>query len=226
MYSEDDMLPLSGVQHFAFCPRQWALITIEQLWDDNSLTAEGVLLHKNVDNPFNREKNSGKAITLRGLRLESKILGLTGIADAMEIHPHVGAPVSKEELLKSRLYDALPIEYKRGHKKINNCDRLQVTAQAMILEELFDVSISQGAVFYWEEHHREYFDITQALRKEVKCISNEMHKTFHSGIIPKSEKKPCCSKCSLVEKCMPKLSQRSVNSYLLQFIGHKDEETS
>lgn len=114
LYTDDEMLQLSGIQHYVFCPRQWALIHIEQQWADNSLTAEGSLIHENVDNPFLRETNGSQTITLRGMRLASPVLGLSGIADAVEIYPHENAPISKQALLKSKLYDALPIEYKRA----------------------------------------------------------------------------------------------------------------
>ena len=135
LYEEEEMLQLSGIQHYVFCPRQWALIHLEQLWTDNSLTTEGSLLHENVDNPFIRETNGSQTITLRGFRLASPVLGLSGIADAIEIYPYENAPTSKQALLKSKLYDALPIEYKRGKPKTTDCDRIQVTTQAIILEE-------------------------------------------------------------------------------------------
>lgn len=189
LYTEDEMLQLSGIQHYVFCPRQWALIHIEQQWTDNSLTTEGSLLHGNVDNPFLRETNGTQTITLRGFRLASPRLGLSGIADAIELFPHENAPTSKQELMKSKLYDAMPIEYKRGKPKLSDCDRIQVTAQAIILEEMLGIKITKGAVFYWETRHREYFDISDELKGKTRNIASDMHAVFNDNIIPKAVKK-------------------------------------
>lgn len=218
LYTKDEMLQLSGIQHYVFCPRQWALIHIEQQWVDNSLTAEGSLLHENVDNPFIRETNGSQTITLRGFRLASAVLGLSGIADAIEIYPHENAPTSKQELLKSKLYDAMPIEYKRGKPKISDCDRIQVVAQAIILEEMLGIKISKGAVFYWGTRHRERFDISPELRKETMKTVAEMHKTFNNNATPPAIKKSCCKNCSLFDICLPSLKGRSAIKYLYDSI--------
>lgn len=147
-YKDEQLLQLSGIQHYMFCPRQWALIHLEQVWADNYLTAEGSLLHQNVDNPFFRESGRGNTITLRGIRLASNRLGLSGITDAVEIYPHPDAPKGKKQILESRRFEALPVEYKRGKPKLNDCDRSQLCAQAMILEEMLGVEINRGAIFY------------------------------------------------------------------------------
>lgn len=214
LYEEEEMLQLSGIQHYVFCPRQWALIHIEQLWTDNSLTAEGSLLHENVDNPFIRETNGSQTITLRGFRLASPVLGLSGIADAIEIYPYENAPTSKQALLKSKLYNALPIEYKRGKPKTTDCDRIQVTTQAIILEEMLGIKIRKGAIFYWETRHREYFDISDELKEEAKRIASEMHLSFKKNLIPKAIKKSHCQKCSLIDHCLPSLKGRSALKYI------------
>lgn len=222
-YSEEEMLQLSGVQHFVFCPRQWALIHIEQLWADNSLTVEGSLLHENVDNPFNREVNGPSVITLRGLRLCSSRLGLSGIADAVEIHPYPDAPAGKQAILKSGLFDALPVEYKRGKSKINDCDRLQVVAQSVILEEMLKIKITRGAVFYWETRHREYIDISEDLRGNLHTVVAMMHDIARSNILPSPIKKPHCRSCSLLDVCIPSLSGRSALKYLKNSLDVIDE---
>ncbi len=214
LYTEDEMLQLSGIQHYVFCPRQWALIHIEQQWTDNSLTTEGTLLHENVDNPFLRETNGSQTITLRGFRLASPVLGLSGIADAVEIYPHENGPTSKQALLKSKLYDALPIEYKRGKPKITDCDRIQVAAQAIILEEMLGIKISKGAVFYWETRHREYFDISDELKEQTIKTASDMHAAFNNNFIPKAIKKSHCKNCSLLDNCLPSLKGRSAVKYL------------
>lgn len=222
-YSDEEMLQLSGVQHFAFCPRQWALLHIEQIWNDNHLTIEGSILHDNVDNPFLRETNGSDVLSLRGLKIASHRLGLNGIADVVEIYPLSTTSLKdKELLLKSKLFKALPIEYKRGSRKISNCDRLQVTAQAMILEEMLGVRIDTGAIFYWKERHREYFTIEEGLRREVIQTCTSMHDIINSGITPKSKKRPECKSCSIVDICLPSIITKNVNKYLSEIL----DETS
>lgn len=223
MYSEDDMLLLSGIQHYVFCPRQWALIYLEQQWEDNFLTTEGHLLHQNVDNPFIRETNGSDVITMRGVRLESKILGLTGIADAIEIIPHKDAPSGKQAVLHSKKYNAIPIEYKRGRRKLSDCDRIQVASQAMMIEEMLGIKIEKGAVFYWQERHREYFSITESLRTGVYQCSEAMHELLRNMRIPAAKKQKYCRSCSLNDTCMPGLNKRSVDEY---FNCYFNEETT
>ena len=130
-----------------FCPRQWALIHIEQQWADNKLTAEGQLLHKNVDNPFYRQKN-GNIITLRSLHVASKTLGLYGITDAVELHP----TDSPQDAITHHRYKGhwkpFPVEYKRGHSKPDERDEVQLAAQVMCLEEMYGINIPYGALYY------------------------------------------------------------------------------
>lgn len=213
-YTEEEMLQLSGIQHYVFCPRQWALMQLEQVWADNFLTAEGTLLHKNVDNPFVRETNGSSTLTLRGLRIASPRLGLTGIADAVEIYPFQEAPTRKHELLKSKLYDALPIEYKRGKPKTSDCDRIQVAAQAMLLEEMLGITINKGAIFYWEERHREYVDISPQLRDNVIHAAQEMHDIVEADHLPSAIKKRHCRSCSLFDFCLPSLTGKSAKKFI------------
>lgn len=214
IYSDDEMLPLSGIQHYMFCPRQWALIHVEQLWNDNRLTMEGSLLHENVDNPFVRETNGSDVVTLRSVRLASPNLGLSGITDAVELRPLVGAPKKKSGLLKSRLFTAIPVEYKRGRRKTSDCDRVQVAAQAMILEEMLGVGIDTAALFYWEERHREYVDIDEQLRCCVVELSEQMHRIVRLGTTPSARKIAGCRSCSLRDLCMPSIADKNVKRYL------------
>lgn len=223
LYDETQMIQLSGIQHFMFCPRQWALIHVEQLWKDNYLTTEGSILHENVDNPRTRETSSHeRKITLRGLRLSSRRLGFDGIADAVEIIPDLNAPKKKTEILKSGLFNIFPIEYKRGHRKINDCDRLQLTAQAMILEEMFDKKIEKGAIFYWEERHREHIDITELLRDQVILMSKQMHQLIEDGKTPEAVIRQSCKRCSLFDLCLPELSGKKVKTYLKKIFDEED----
>lgn len=205
---------MSGIQHFVFCPRQWALIHLEQQWEDNALTIEGHLLHENVDNPNIRERNGSAVITLRGVRLASKKIGLSGVADAVELHPYPDAPSSKQSLLDSRQFDIFPVEYKRGKIKVEDCDRIQLAAQAMILEEIFDKKIDCGAIFYWEMRHREYVNISMELRETVIAMSQLMHKCFEQSVTPKAIRQSRCRSCSLLDICAPSLLNKNVTKYL------------
>lgn len=224
IYSEEEMLQLSGIQHYVFCPRQWALIHIDQLWVDNILTAEGTMRHCNVDNPFMRETDGSGIVTLRGIRVVSNTLGLSGTADAVELHPHKDAPKHKASLLKSRMFDLVPVEYKRGRRKVSDCDRLQVVAQAMAIEEMQGINVTRGAIFYWEERHREYFEIDASLRTAVREAAAEMHRLADSKTLPKPIKTSSCKACSLFDSCMSTLHRKSALKYIDDTLGNDETE--
>ena len=182
-YTDDDMLMLSGIQHFVFCPRQWTFIHIEQVWNDNALTAEGKILHKNVDCPDYRQLNNG-VITIRSMHISSFSLGLYGICDAIELIP---TPCSDNTISHSHYpgrYIPYPVEYKRGHAKSDECDIIQLVAQVMCLEEMYNISIEEAALFYWEIRRREKVLITNELREHVQYYADEMHHMYTSGLLP------------------------------------------
>ncbi len=223
MYEEDDMLMLSGIQHFMFCPRQWALIHIEQQWAENRLTVEGQLLHSHVDNPFLRQKN-GECITLRSVSIASKLLGLYGVTDAIELKP---ADCSENAITHpnySGYWLPFPVEYKRGHKKPDERDEVQVAAQAMCLEEMYSVHISEGYIYYGETRHRETVVLNDRLRTLVHNLTAEMHRIYQIGELPKAILKSHCKSCSLYGICMPKLTNISSVSHYLN--SNLYEETS
>lgn len=214
VYTEEDMLMLSGIQHFVFCPRQWALIHLEQQWNDNRLTAEGNLLHNNVDNPSYRQKN-GNRLSLRSVPIASKQLGLYGVSDVIELLPTLSPQNAITHPQYPGLWNLLPVEYKRGKRKSDSRDEVQLAAQVICLEEMNNINIDQGALFYGETRHREIINITPDLRQFTKDCANEMHHIFATGKIPASQKKAHCRSCSLVDICMPGIENcSSVNSYL------------
>ena len=214
MYTEDEMLMLSGIQHYMFCPRQWALIHIEQQWADNRLTTEGQLLHKNVDNPFYRQKN-GDTITLRSLHIASKRLGLYGITDAVELIPSDSPEDSITHNRYPGYWKPYPVEYKRGHSKPDERDEVQLAAQAMCLEEMYGINIPYGALYYDEVKHRETIAISDGLRKTTQQCAKQMHDIFKSGIMPKPVKASHCRNCSLKDICIPEMSDcTQVKTYL------------
>ena len=214
-YDDDDMLMLSGIQHYMYCPRQWALIHIEQQWEDNRLTAEGGLLHRNVDNPEYRQKN-GDTITLRAVHIASHTLGLYGISDAIELLP---SDSEKNAITHPRYpgyWKPYPIEYKRGHRKPDERDEVQLAAQVICLEEMFGIRITEAALFYNEARHRETVMIDDRLRRLTYELSDAMHKTFSSGITPRAVEQHGCKQCSLYDLCIPELTKKTSVAYYLK----------
>ena len=210
-YNEDDYLLLSGLQHFAFCRRQWALIHIENLWAENLRTTEGHLLHERAHDASVRERR-GNTITVRGVSFSSRTLGVSGQCDVLEYHADPGGvPLPDTE----GTWLPYPVEYKRGKAKENPADRLQLCGQAMCLEEMLCCDIPEGALFYGETRRREVVRFTDELRQEVRDDLAEMHRLFRRGYTPKVKPSKSCNACSLKELCLPRLLKtRSVADYL------------
>ena len=215
MYREDEMLMLSGIQHFKFCPRQWALIHIEQQWNDNRLTIEGQILHKHVDDPFYRQK-CGDLITLRAVNVASRELGLYGILDAIELHPSLSFENSIQHPKYPGWWNPVVVEYKHGKPKKDEIDEVQLAAQIMCLEEIYAIHISYGIFFYGELRHRVVVNINDRLRDIVKQCARDMHEIFGKTTVPKADYGKYCDNCSLKDICLPKmrLNCTTVNTYL------------
>ena len=214
LYDEDDMLMLSGIQHFMFCPRQWGLIHLYQEWDDNRLTIEGQLLHQHVDNPFYRQKN-GDVITLRTVSVASHVLGLYGITDAIELTPAESQVNAIRHPRYEGYWNVLPVEYKRGKQKPNACDEVQLTAQVICLEEMYHIHLDYGALYYHEIRRRDLIHINENLRKLTKESAVQMHEIFDSRKIPNVELQPHCKRCSLYDICLPSVNKKMrVSTYL------------
>lgn len=207
-YAEDELLSLSGIQHFHFCRRQWALIHIERQWEDNLRTVEGHFLHERVDDPFFKESR-GDVVLSRAFPLVSYQLGLYGVADVIEyVRSENGVSLPGYE----GLWKMRPVEYKRGKPKIDERDEVQLCAQAMCLEEMFNVNINTAGFYYNEIRRRIQLKITDELRSLVISLSDEMHSLFKKGITPPAEKSRNCKYCSLVDVCVPKLTKKSVSA--------------
>lgn len=207
---EDDYLMLSGIQHFQFCKRQWALIHIEQQWEENVRTVEGEHLHQKADQPFIREKR-GKKLIVRAMPVKSRELKITGICDVVEfIQDKNGVELVGAE----GKYMAYPVEYKRGKPKVNDSDVLQLTAQALCLEEMLLCKISIGYLFYNEIKHRVEVSLEEHKNK-VRFIFAEMHDYYKRKFTPRVKAGSFCKNCSLQNICLPKLmNKRSVKSYI------------
>jgi CRISPR-associated exonuclease Cas4 len=211
MYTEEDYLLLSGIQHFAYCPRQWALIHLEQQWNENLRTFEGRVLHERVHDGSSSEKR-GDILTIRGLQVFSHILGISGECDVVEFHrSKVGVPLHGRQ----GLYQAIPIEYKRGHPKEHDADCLQLCAQAMCLEEMLVCEISHGYLFYGETRRRTEVLFDAERRQKVIEAFAQMHEYATRGHTPKVKPRKGCNACSLKNICVPKLNKNvSAQSYI------------
>lgn len=210
-YNEEEFLQISGLQHFKFCRRQWALIHIEQLWSENSRTVEGKILHEKAHDASQRERRGERLIT-RDMRVFSSSLGISGACDVVEFHEDEKGIFLPGQKGRYRPY---PVEYKRGSSRADTANDLQLCAQAMCLEEMLCCEISEGALYYGEIRRREVVPFTPELREEVRGMLREMHELYRRGHTPKVRPTKSCNACSLKELCLPKLmGRRTVQSYL------------
>lgn len=211
MYREDDYLMLSGLQHFAYCRRQWALIHIEQQWAENERTIDGNLFHAVAHDKARIEKRGNLLIT-RGLNIKSAQLGMSGICDVVEFHKSErGISLFSYE----GLWEPYPIEYKKGMPKTIEVDELQLCGQAICLEEMLMCHIACGSLFYGENRRRKMVEFTDQLRAKVFDIAEEMHDLWEKGYTPKVKPHKGCNACSLKEICVPKLGKgKSVAAYI------------
>ena len=211
-YKQDDSyLLLSGIQHFQFCPRQWALIHIEQQWQENVRTVEGQHLHQKADDPYVREKRKDK-LTVRGMAVKSESLNISGQCDVVEFVEH---PTGVSLHGTPGLYRPIPVEYKRGKPKVGKEDELQLAAQAICLEEMFLCPIDEGYLYYHETKHRHQVMLSDALKDEVRKIVRKMNDYYRTRYTPRVKTGPHCKSCSLQNICLPELMVReSVTTYL------------
>lgn len=211
IYAEEDFLQLSGLQHFAFCRRQWALIHIENQWAENYRTVDGALFHENAHNPEFQESRGNRLIT-RGANVYSAELGVSGTCDILEYRwGPTGIPLTG----KNGLWQPYPIEYKRGRPREDTGDTLQLCGQAMCLENMLCCDIPEGALYYGEIRRRQPVVFTPELRTQVKEMLSQMHDLYKRGYTPKVKPAKSCNACSLKELCLPKLMKnRSASAYL------------
>ncbi len=210
-FDEEDYLQLSGLQHFAFCRRQWALIHIEDQWAENFRTVDGHIMHEHVHDQGFRESR-GDRLIVRGLAVHSAELGISGQCDAVEFHRDPdGVPLQNRE----GLWQPYPVEYKRGKPKEHSADELQLCAQAMCLEEMLCCAVPEGALYYGEPRRRNVVRFTSELRGQVQDSLAEMHELYRRHDTPKVKPSKACNLCSLKDLCLPKLMRnRKVSDYL------------
>lgn len=211
MAAEEEGLMLSGIQHFHFCKRQWAIIHIEQQWEDNVRTVEGQHIHYKADQPFTREKRGNKLI-VRAMPVKSESLNINGICDVVEfLKDEHGVEIVGTE----GKFVPYPVEYKRGKPKSNEADLLQLAAQAICLEEMLLCEVSIGYMYYDEIKHRVEVPLTSSLKQRTRDVIDEMHSYYKRKHTPKVKTGAFCLSCSLQHVCLPKLmSKHSVKRYV------------
>lgn len=209
-YPEEDWLLLSGLQHFAFCRRQWALIHLEKLWAENLRTTEGQLLHEKAHDAGAEKR--GDLLILRDLRIFSATLGVSGACDVVEFRADAnGVPLAG----RAGLWQPYPVEYKRGVSKQTDADRLQLCGQALCLEEMLGCAIPAGALFYGQTRRREEVAFLPELRQTVRDMLTEMHGYAQRGHTPKVKPGSFCNACSLKELCLPAVLRKpSARAYI------------
>lgn len=208
---EDEYLLISGIQHFVFCRRQWALIHIEQLWSENFFTVDGQIKHNRVDNGEIFESKKDIKI-IRSMPIVSHELRIQGKCDVVELRPDDNGYYFSKYNKKFSVY---PIEYKRGKPKIDESDLMQLLAQAMCLEEMLGLKIVEGACFYFETRRREPIIFSDELRNNLKSIVAEMNNYYDRKYTPRVRKSKKCRSCSLKDLCLPELEgTKTVSQYI------------
>ena len=219
MYNEEDYLQLSGIQHFAFCRRQWALAYIELQWNENVRTVEGKLLHEKAHDVSSAEKR-GDLIISRAMPVYSRALGISGECDIVEFHrTENGIHLTGRE----GLFEVIPIEYKRGIPKENDIDILQLTAQSFCLEEMLCCQVSYGYLFYGETRRRKKIEFGEEIRRKTKDMFLEMHQYYDRRYTPRVKRSKSCNACSLKDICLPALgANKSAAAYISKALSEEE----
>lgn len=221
-YKEEDYLMLSGIQHFSFCRRQWALIHIEQQWDENLRTVEGNIFHKKAHDGYSSEKRQDVIIS-RGMPVFSPALGISGICDIVEFYRDDKKGISLQG--REGRYLVYPVEYKKGQPKEDEADILQLAAQAMCLEEMLGCEIEKGYLYYGEIRRRIEVGLDEHIRQQVRDTFEEMHHYYERRYTPKVKRTKACNACSLKDLCLPRLmKERSVKEYISKRIEEESKD--
>lgn len=200
MVTEDDLLPISGLQHVVYCERQAALIHVDRYWSENVHTVDGHHLHERVDS--DGDERRGDLRVLRGVPIRSLDLGIAGVADVVELRS-VGAGAV-----------AFPVEYKRGKPKLHRADEVQLCAQALCLEEMLSTRIASGALFYGRPRRRTDVRFDEPLRLATRAAIVRFRQIVAGDVTPRATWSPKCRECSLADGCQPRASGRSAARYL------------
>lgn len=226
-FSEDQLLPISALQHLAFCERQWGLMYLERLWQENLLTSEGALLHEKAhEGPSELQ---GELLVARGVWLHSLALGLVGVADVVEFRPAHGDEKGASLPGRQGSWLPRPVEYKHGRSKPDDCDKIQLCAQALCLEEMLEVAIPEGDIFYGRPRRRQQVAFDARLRRRTREMAARLHELTQAGRTPPARWRPSCRSCSLLELCLPRAcGKKSARRYLVSNLERilREEEPS
>ncbi|MCD6161037.1 MAG: CRISPR-associated protein Cas4 [candidate division Zixibacteria bacterium] len=220
-FTEDDLQPISALQHLAFCERQWGLMYLENIWAENRLTAEGTNLHERADLPETESRTDLRIA--RSLRLRSLRYGLTGIADIVEFQLLTGDESKQAGVVLESIpgrWQPMPVEYKRGRPKISRCDEVQLCGQVLCLEEMLNIVIETGKIFYGQPRRRHDVAIDNSLRAETFALIDKLHKYAKKGQTPIASYHKKCESCSIKSFCLPKVTgSKSVRKYLARIVA-------
>jgi CRISPR-associated exonuclease Cas4 len=201
MYTEDDFIMISALQHYVYCPRQCGLIHVDDVWQENVFTVRGNILHGKVDTDTYETRGNTK--TVRGLRIHSYKFGITGRCDVVEFKETENGKI------------VLPVEFKSGEPKEDISDKVQLCAQAICLEEMLNITIKQGAFFYGKIRRRNIVDIDEELRTQTENIILAVRQIVASKKIPIAEYQTKCRNCSLQSICQPKaMNKKKLQNYI------------
>lgn len=219
MFSEDELLPISALQHVVYCERQAALIHLERLWGENVHTIEGRSMHENSDAAGGESR--GDIRIARALPLRSLILGVSGVADVVEFHRgETGAALAG----RAGRWRPFPVEYKKGRPKRHRADEVQLCAQAVCLEEMFATPVPEGALFYGTIRRRKDVAFDAILRRLTVETAERLRRIIDSAVTPPARWGPKCRQCSLIEECRPRSAEKSARRYLTAMLRHSWEE--
>lgn len=231
-FDEEELLPLSALQHLIFCERQCALIHMERQWKDNRLTLEGSHMHERVHEGAPRRDLRRDVLLARRVALRSFELGVSGVADVVEFRRAAGDAVVPEGARLPSLsghWIPCPVEYKRGRPKPSLCDEVQLCAQAMCLEEMLSVPVLSASLFYGATQHRHVVAIDDELRSKTREAASRLHALVRSGVTPRARREPKCRSCSLLDVCQPDAmrSRGAAARFLVDaFRSIRDEEAA
>jgi CRISPR-associated exonuclease Cas4 len=218
MYTEDDLLPISALQHVVFCDRQAALIHVERLWSENVHTIEGQHAHEQAHEAGGESRGSVRIV--RALALRSLSVGLVGVADVVEFHrEESGATVPG----RAGPWGLFPIEYKKGKPKRHRADEVQLCAQAMCLEEMFQTTVSNGALYYGKTRRRKPVEFDEALRTTTLRAAARFREIVEQRLTPAARWGAKCRQCSLIDDCRPRAAEKSARRYLASMIRNVRE---
>lgn len=220
MFTEDDLLPISALQHLVYCDRQAALIHVERMWSENVHTVEGHHAHDQAHEAGGESRGSVRIV--RALPLRSLAAGLVGVADVVEFHRSESGAVLPG---RTGYWRPFPIEYKKGKPKRHRADEVQLCAQALCLEEMFGVTVAEGALFYGKTKRRKQVVIDDALRSATLAAAVRFREIVEQRLTPPARWGPKCRQCSLIDDCRPRAAEKSARRYLASMIRYAQEAT-